>query len=60
MPAILEELKKVKYLRELVVALGQADDTGFQHARELFAPMPVEKRILWVESPRIQAMFEEL
>ncbi len=60
MPAILEELKKVKYLREIVVALGRADETQFQRAREFFAPLPTETRILWVESPRIATLLQEL
>lgn len=60
MPAILEELKKVKYLREIVVALGRADRSEFERAREFFSGLPTEKRILWIESPRIEPLFREL
>ena len=60
MPLILEELKKVKYLREVVIGLGKTDRAGFKHAQEFFAPLPTEKKILWVESPRVEALFGEL
>ncbi len=60
MPAILEELKKVKFLREAVIALNRASEADFLRAKEFFAPLPTEKRILWVESPRIEPLLQEL
>ncbi|MBI1852501.1 MAG: glycosyl transferase [Planctomycetes bacterium] len=58
MPAIVAELEKVRYLEEIVIALGQADRAGFERAKEFFAPLPQEKRILWIDGPRIQELFE--
>ncbi|MBI3098140.1 MAG: glycosyl transferase [Planctomycetes bacterium] len=60
MPRILEELKKVKYLKEIVVALARADQEAFARAREFFGGLPQEKKILWVDSPRIQALLKLL
>lgn len=60
MPRILDQLKGVKYLKEIVIALGKTDRAGFDRAREFFAPLPQEKKILWIESPRIEPLFKRL
>jgi len=60
MPAILEEIKKLKYIREIVISLGSANQSEFEHARECLSSISTEKRILWIDGPRIQQLFQDL
>jgi glucosyl-3-phosphoglycerate synthase len=60
MPKILEELKKVAYLKEIVVSLGQTNEEEFNHAKEFFAPLPQEKKIIWNTGPRIKELYKLL
>jgi len=42
MPGIVQELTKVKYLNEIVLALDQASEADFKRVREFMAPIPAE------------------
>ncbi len=57
---IVEDLKQVKYLHQIVVALGGADRDGFQHAKRFFAVLPQKVRIIWTAGERIGGLFEML
>lgn len=57
---ILEHLKEVRYLREIVVALGQASALEFRRAKEYFKALPQEVRLVWVDGPRIQQILKKL
>ena len=57
---IVEELKQVKYLHQIVVALGGADRDGFQNAKRFFAVLPQNVRIIWTGGERIGGLFEML
>ncbi|PIU16896.1 MAG: glycosyl transferase, partial [Gallionellales bacterium CG08_land_8_20_14_0_20_59_87] len=46
MPAIVQELTKVKYLNEVVLALDQATEDDFKRVREIMAPIPAEVKII--------------
>lgn len=37
---IVDELKKVKYIKEIVVTLGPASDKEFDNARKFFSALP--------------------
>jgi glucosyl-3-phosphoglycerate synthase len=54
LPRIVQQLSKVTYLQEIVVALDRADRWGFAEAREFFAPLGPRCRILWIEGPEVQ------
>jgi len=60
MPRIAEELKKVKYLRQIVVGLDRADAEQFRKAREFFAALPQEKRIVWNDGPALTKLYDQL
>jgi glucosyl-3-phosphoglycerate synthase len=60
MPGIIEHLKGVTYLREIVVALGRASALEFRRAKEYFKDLPQDVRLLWIESPRIQEILKLL
>ena len=57
---IVEQLKQVRYLKEIVVALGQASALEFRRAKEYFSVLPQEVRLVWVDGPRVQAIMKTL
>ncbi len=60
LPRIVEELKRVKYLEQIVISLGQATYEEYLQAREFFASLPQEKVLLWNNGPRVSALYETL
>jgi glucosyl-3-phosphoglycerate synthase len=57
---IVKELKKVSYIREIVVALGSATSAQFEIAKEFFSVLPQKTSIIWINGPRIQSLYNEL
>jgi len=61
---ILEEIRNVRYLHTIVVALGGAlEPAQFREARDSFCRLQGpgrDVRIIWVEGPRIQRIFQEM
>jgi len=60
LPRIVDELKEVRYLEEVVVALGRASEEQFLAARDFFSQLPQRTTVLWVESSRTQALLREM
>ncbi len=59
LPRIVEILADISYVDEIVVVLGRADAAQFAYAGEFFSPLK-NCTILWLDSPRIQAIFDLL
>ncbi|MFQ6114680.1 MAG: glycosyl transferase [bacterium] len=57
---IVEELKEVNYLRQIVITMGRTDAAQFKHAREYFSVLPQNKTIVWVTGPRIRGLIDLL
>jgi glucosyl-3-phosphoglycerate synthase len=57
---IIEELRKVPYINEVVISLDRADSSQFANAREFFSRLPQRHRILWHDGPRLTAAREKL
>ncbi|WP_089725972.1 hypothetical protein [Candidatus Thiosymbion oneisti] len=61
---ILEQIKGVRYLSNIVVALGGAsEERQFRQAQEYFGRLETEHRdvqVVWVEGPRLQKLLGEL
>ena len=61
---ITDEIRKVRYLHSVVVALGGAsEEAQFREAREYFGRVCTAERdvkVVWVDGPRIQRVFEEI
>ncbi|WP_447976867.1 glycosyl transferase [Candidatus Nitrospira bockiana] len=57
---IVEHLKQVKYVREIVIALGTASALEFRRAKEYFKVLPQQVRLIWIDSPRIQELLKLL
>ena len=60
MPGIVQELTKVKYLNEVVLALDQASEDNFKRVREFMAPIPSEVKIIHNKGKRIVEVYETL
>ncbi len=60
MPRIVEQLKQVKYLRQIVLVLGRATEEQFRKARTFFADCPTPTRIIWNDGPRITELYQML
>jgi glucosyl-3-phosphoglycerate synthase len=61
LPRILDELKKVRYLRQVVVTLGRTDtEQQFAHARKFFSVLPQEVKLVWNNGPRLQELYHLL
>jgi glucosyl-3-phosphoglycerate synthase len=57
---IINELKGVKYIREVVVTLGPASEEEFRRAKQFFSVLPQKTTIIWNSGPRINSLYEEL
>ena len=53
---IVDHLRHVNYLREVVVGLDRATRGQFREAREFFSVLPQQVRILWQDGPRMQKL----
>ncbi|WP_367359710.1 glycosyl transferase [Syntrophus buswellii] len=60
MPVIIEELKKVRYLKRIVLSLDRADERQFQKARKLMGEIPTEVVVVWHDGPRMQELYRDL
>jgi glucosyl-3-phosphoglycerate synthase len=54
--SILQHLRQVRYIRQVVVGLDRADRSEFAHARRFFSTLPQEVKILWRDGPRIRRL----
>jgi len=57
---IVEELKSVPYLSEIVIGLDRADEQQYRHALEYFSGLPQPFRVLWNDGPRLKALDAKL
>lgn len=60
MPRILEELRAVKYLRQIVLVLDRADEAQFKKVRDLLTGMSVPTRVIWNDGPRLLELYKQL
>ncbi|MFM2485281.1 glycosyltransferase family protein [Celerinatantimonas yamalensis] len=57
---IVEELKHVPYLSEIVIGLDNATRDEFLFAQEFFSVLPQRVRILWNDGPRLRELDSQL
>ncbi|MGH7232473.1 MAG: glycosyl transferase, partial [Nitrospiraceae bacterium] len=57
---IVQHLKQVTYLNEIIVALGTASALEFRRAKEYFTALPQDVRLVWIDGPRIQEIMKLL
>jgi glucosyl-3-phosphoglycerate synthase len=57
---ILKELRRVRYLRQIVVTLGQTDRKAFRKAKDMFRDFPIDSKLIWNTGARIQKLYRLL
>jgi len=60
MKRIIDALSRVRYVRQIVVALGRANMADYLQARSFFRDFPQKVTFLWIDSERIQNLFSLL
>jgi glucosyl-3-phosphoglycerate synthase len=60
LPKILNELKDVKYLKQIVVTLGRFNKEQFKYAKEFFSVLPQEVMLIWNDSPGMKKLYKLL
>ena len=56
MPNILEHLKRVPYLSQIVIGLDRADEQQYRDALKFFSDLPQNTKVLWNDGPRLRAV----
>ena len=59
-PGILEQLKGVNYLEEIVVVMNRTNAMEFQQAKKHLSGLPYPTRIVWSSGPRIGELYNLL
>jgi len=57
---IVSEIQKVKYVNEVIVTLGRADEGDFVSAKEFFSVLPQRTIVIWNDGPRIHSLYDIL
>lgn len=57
-PRIVEELKEVPYVAEVVLALGKATSSDLLRAKRSLGKLPVKSTVVWPESENLSAVLE--
>ncbi len=56
MPNIIEHLKQVPYLTEIVIGLDRATEDQYREALKFFSVLPQQHKVLWNDGPRLRAI----
>jgi len=57
LPRIVEELRNVKYLKNIIVAVGRANAEEFKQARRFFSALPQEPKLIWCTGPAMGSLY---
>ena len=57
---IVQQLKSVNYISDIIIGLDRAGPKEFAHAKEYFSRLPQKHHILWNDGPRLKALDAEL
>lgn len=57
---IVETLRQVRYIHEIVISLDQASALEFRLAKQFFAQLPQRVRLIWNDGARIQELLNVL
>ena len=53
---IVEELKDVPYLEEIVIGLDRANEDEYRHAMAYFSELPQNVKVIWNDGPRMRGI----
>jgi len=54
---IVEDIKKVTYINEIVVTMGRTDEEQFKKAKKFFSSFPQRTRVIWNTGPAIRRLY---
>ncbi len=57
---ILEELRHVPYLGQIIFTISGADESQFKQTRAMASILPQEVSFIWNSGPRVQALYRKL
>ncbi|MFQ5455831.1 MAG: glycosyl transferase [Nitrospirota bacterium] len=57
---IVEELKGINYLNEIIITLGVASEKEFEEAKRFFSVLSQDVRVIWNDGPKIQELLQLL
>ena len=57
---IVEELKRVAYIKEIVVTLGPATDKEFENTKSFFSELPQRTRVIWNYGKRMKKIYSAI
>jgi len=60
MHEIIDQLRKVPYLQQIIMGLDNASEREFQIVKEYMSQLPQHHRILWNDGPRMQKIIQLL
>ena len=60
LPKIVEALKAVPYLSQIVITMGRTDAEQFRQAKKFFEVLPQQKVILWNDGPALENIYRKI
>ena len=60
LPRIIDEISKVKYLKNIVIGLDKANRNEFIEAKNFFKNLPQKHEILWNDGPNLKKLDNQL
>ena len=60
LPKIINVLKDVKYLKQIVVTMGRFDKEQFKYAKKFFSVLPQDVTLMWNDGPRMKKLYKLL
>jgi glucosyl-3-phosphoglycerate synthase len=60
LPKIVEALKEVPYLSQIVITMGRTDEEQFRQAKKFFEVLPQQKMILWNDGPALENIHRKI
>ena len=60
LPRIIQELKDVRYLKNIIVAVGRANAEEFSQAKRFFSVLPQKPKLIWCTGPNIENLYHIL
>jgi glucosyl-3-phosphoglycerate synthase len=60
LPKIVEELRHVSYLKNIIVTVGRASAKEFKEAKRFFSVLPQRPKLIWCTGPSLEELYTVL
>jgi glucosyl-3-phosphoglycerate synthase len=57
LPKIVEELRHVSYLKNIIVTVGRANAEEFNQAKQFFSVLPQRPKLIWCTGPSLENLY---